>query len=74
MTSNLPTVAKYKGVVDKPLLVRSCQANASDVSGRQKLERLGFDGFDVVVDDANHWAKASGRENSAVNVLDGLKT
>ncbi|CAL1173744.1 unnamed protein product [Cladocopium goreaui] len=33
------------------------EANASDVSGRQKLERLGFDRFDVVVDDANHWAK-----------------
>jgi hypothetical protein len=49
---------KNNGVVDKLLWVRSCQANASDVSGRQKLERLGFDRFDVVVDDANHWAKA----------------
>ena len=35
------------------------EANASDVSGREKLQRLGFGAnfADVVVDDANHWFK-----------------
>lgn len=34
------------------------QANASDESGLHALAEVGFkDGFDVIVDDANHWAK-----------------
>ncbi|CAJ1378910.1 unnamed protein product [Effrenium voratum] len=39
--------------------VYAVEANASDVSGREKLQRLGFGAnfADVVVDDANHWFK-----------------
>lgn len=33
------------------------EANASDASGRRKLQRLGWEHFDLIVDDANHWHK-----------------
>ncbi|CAE7246972.1 elmMII, partial [Symbiodinium natans] len=33
------------------------QANASDQSGFDALGEVGFKDFDVIVDDANHWAK-----------------
>ena len=44
------------------------EANASDVSGREKLERMGFDRFEVVVDDANHWAKVQPLDEKHVGI------
>ena len=44
------------------------EANASDVSGREKLERMGFDRFEVVVDDANHWAKVQPLDETTAGI------